>query len=115
MIRECFRTNTGIQFISRKLPTIGLDPSGLDTFETLRSAQRIPRGPALRSVLEELLHTNTPRTRTFRPLPEDEEELRDALSPIHDRLEEQRLWKIPEVMTGWHFQPGRLTGLPILV
>ena len=74
MIHECFRTDCGIQFHPEKLQAIGLDPSDLTSY-----ASSIPRqGIAnLGSALKDLTETNT------RQLSEEEEELRDALCPMH--------------------------------
>ena len=112
MIRECFKTETGLEFKSEKLRNIGLDPSTLKQLSRTRSKSKRSglQNHTLLSALEDLSHTS----RNSKQLSEEDEDLRDVLSPIHDRLEEQKLWKLPEMVTGWHIAPGRLTGLPIL-
>lgn len=119
MIRECFKAETGIMFDSERLREIGLDPSTLYPFV-------MPRPPAL-SVGSAMIPSGRNKTPLFkriisklhRPLPvsaegqtvaqeasiegqsigtEEEEELRDALSPMYDQLKLSKLWWILELI-----------------
>lgn len=124
MIRECFKTDTGIMFDCEGLRKLGLDPSSLYPLVT-------PRPPAIpvgNAVFQEL--TSTPPSWIRRlfdrivgkilapPDPvsstastpidatkddtqvgtEEEEDLKDALSPIYDQLEIQPAWWILELL-----------------
>ncbi|SJK99185.1 uncharacterized protein ARMOST_02475 [Armillaria ostoyae] len=120
MIRECFKAGTGIMFDSERLSLIGIDPATL-------YPSVMPRPPALSAVSAVIptVETKTPLLQRiismFRhhPLPasdegqtfpqeasiedppigtEEEEELRDALSPIYDQLELSKSWWILELI-----------------
>jgi hypothetical protein len=107
MIRECFKTNTGIMFNSNALRSIGLDPTTLYPFVT-------PRPPALSVgslTVEKLkapsrLDWFTSRSKKYSRSTtdkedlrtEEEEELYDALSPIYDQLCLKRSWWLLEVI-----------------
>ncbi len=121
MVRECFKTKTGIMFDSQRLRRLGLDPTTLHPFVTPRppalsvdSAMMIRSGP-LRPPLKERLVSAIRRLKLptgsedeahasalheeYRPIgTEEEEELRDALSPIYDQLKCSRSWWILEVI-----------------
>ncbi|KAG7090390.1 hypothetical protein E1B28_009509 [Marasmius oreades] len=108
MIRECFKTNTGIMFYADMLEEImGVDPAVL--YPTV-----LPRPPALkvseeqghyiRSISDdaaksktstESLDEGTVTTTGQRPT-EEELELMDALSPIYDQLSLNWFWWILE-------------------
>lgn len=123
MIRECFKTNTGIMFDSQRLRQLGLDPTTLYPFVT-------PRPPAL-PVESAMIRTGSPKPplrqrlvsafrhrkslsgrpgsegeahaaallAEYRPIgTEEEEELQDALSPIYDQLKRSKSWWILEVI-----------------
>ncbi|KAK0237401.1 hypothetical protein EDD85DRAFT_830042 [Armillaria nabsnona] len=120
MIRECFKAETGIMFDSGRLRQIGIDPATL-------YPSVMPRPPALSvgSAPIPTAQTQTPLLKTIiskfwhHPLPvsdedqtfaqeasvedpqigtEEEEELRDALSPIHDQLKLSKSWWILELI-----------------
>ncbi|KAI1793987.1 hypothetical protein LXA43DRAFT_185866 [Ganoderma leucocontextum] len=75
MARECFRTNTGIQFQAERLRDIGLDPSSL--YPIVKE-----RPPPLQPHYYHF-HTVAPRV----PMASEEEhDVRDALSLMHDQL-----------------------------
>ncbi|KAJ3741442.1 hypothetical protein DFH05DRAFT_1506115 [Lentinula detonsa] len=85
MIRECFRTNTGILFHSEGLRSLGLNPDSLwpevkprpDPLPvTSAHIRRIPRNPPPSE--------ETPEASIFKT--EEELDLEDALSPIYDQL-----------------------------
>lgn len=81
MIRECFRTNTGIRFHAESLRSIGLDPATLHP-------QALPRPPALDAKdidpykdAKDLLHCT-----------EEDHEVRDAIADIVDQLVKKPVW-----------------------
>ncbi|KAF8224463.1 hypothetical protein L208DRAFT_1311097 [Tricholoma matsutake] len=92
MVRECFKTNTGIMFDTQALRNIGLDPSTLYPFVTPRP----PPLPVGNATLEKLRSPSM--LRRFLIGIEEEEELNDALSPIHDELRLRPAWWILEVL-----------------
>lgn len=119
MIREVFKANTGIMFNSESLRDIGLDPTTLYPFVTPRPP-RLPVGSAhiesrplppsklrriashITSKLRKRLDPEAGRVVT-KPLEvtvgtEEEEDLKDALSPVYDQLGIHPLWWILEVM-----------------
>ncbi|PBK59689.1 hypothetical protein ARMSODRAFT_1071279 [Armillaria solidipes] len=124
MIRECFKTKTGIMFDSQRLRLLGLDPTTLHPFVTPRppalsvdSAMMIRSGPPKPPLKQRLVSAIRRRTlpsdmpgpedeahasallEEYRPIgTEEEEELRDALSPIYDQLKRSRSWWILEVI-----------------
>ncbi|KAK0243595.1 hypothetical protein EDD85DRAFT_804498 [Armillaria nabsnona] len=121
MVRECFKTKTGIMFDSQRLRLLGLDPTTLHPFVTPRppalsvdSAMMIrssPPRPPLKEWLVSAIRRLTLPTGSedeahasalheeYRPIgTEEEEELRDALSPIYDQLKCSRSWWILEVI-----------------
>ena len=99
MIRECFRTNTGIMFNSEGLLNLGLEPNTLypnvlprPRALSLPPTARIQNKPvppprtdkpkALDNYADVDHHTETVPRKT-----EEELELADALSPIYDQLD----------------------------
>jgi len=124
MIRECFRTDTGIIFNTQGLRDLGLDPSTLYPFVTPRpppipvgeaTIKELPRGrPSRIHRYFSHLKKKTPLISgpDIDPAPvnltetgkaarvgtEEEEDLKDALSPIYDRLKLQRAWWILEIL-----------------
>jgi Uncharacterized alpha/beta hydrolase domain (DUF2235) len=122
MIRECFKANTGILFNVKGLRELGLDPSTLYPFVTPRPAP-IPVGNA---VFEEVPKSSsswfqrclsifkgnpppdsaphivsapvntTTAGKAVHVGTEEEEDLKDALSPIYDQLELHPAWWILE-------------------
>ncbi|KAF9565098.1 hypothetical protein CPC08DRAFT_630430 [Agrocybe pediades] len=106
MIRECFKTNSGIMFHVDGLRRAGLNPDSLYPYVT-------PRPPALSagSIGQTMYIRDTPRTPEVPPpeeenlLPteemletEEEAELKDALSPIYDQLSLAWFWWILELL-----------------
>ena len=84
MIRECFATNTGIQFYSGMLKQMGIDPTTLHPKVT-------PRPQAIYSHTRE-----TDPTHPF--VSEEHEDLFDALSGMHDQLLLRPFWWILELL-----------------
>lgn len=106
MIRECFRTNTGIQFYRDSFKEVGLDP---DTFLDPRPPALAPT-PTRVSQAEIAAHTaeatdgtlvdsaqaSPTAASTFKS--EEDEELADALSKIYDQLKLWKAWWILEIL-----------------
>ncbi|KAI0368948.1 hypothetical protein BV20DRAFT_434793 [Pilatotrama ljubarskyi] len=87
MIRECFRTNTGIRFHGDLLRAIGLDPAALHPLVAERPPPLQPDAQYMSTVAP--------------PLPqatEEEHEIRDALSPVYDQLDLAWYWWFLEFM-----------------
>ena len=115
MIRETFKTNSGIMFNSQALRRIGLDPSGL--YKTVRD-----RPPPIVLGDDETRREREPSTAADKGRhrvngvdgkiavhahgedglvvrrSEEEEDLEDALTPIHDRLKTRWAWWILEIL-----------------
>ncbi|PIL31232.1 hypothetical protein GSI_05930 [Ganoderma sinense ZZ0214-1] len=88
MIREVFRTNTGIHFSSKLLKSIGLDPASLWP-EAKVADEPPPENP------------HTSKTLPFTPnltMEEIEEEVKDAMCPIYDQLRIKPGWWLLEVL-----------------
>jgi len=84
MIRECFATNTGIQFRSVKLKQMGIDLTSLYPNLT-------PRPQAI--------FGNKQEADPKHPfVSEEHEDLCDALSKMYDQLQLRRLWWILEIL-----------------
>lgn len=121
MIRECFKAGTGIIFYVEGLRELGLDPLTLSPAITPRpppiciSDGIIEEAPAPQSWIMRLFSSfismlsthspsdstsgsteskNTPVVETS----EEEEDLRDALSPMYDQLKIHPLWWILEIL-----------------
>ncbi|KAJ6483330.1 hypothetical protein C8R45DRAFT_904567 [Mycena sanguinolenta] len=103
MVRECFKTNTGIMFDPEGLRGIGLDPdalypvvkprpaalsAGSGRILVIPRAPWFPTGPA----------ANVTKNGVDIFLTEEELDLRDALSPIYDQLNRHWLWWLLELM-----------------
>ncbi|KAK7062837.1 hypothetical protein VNI00_000332 [Paramarasmius palmivorus] len=126
MIRECFKTNTGIMFDSYRLRDIGLDPTTLYPFVTPRpsalsgqsSVVRTatpPKKPLIKRIISSILRRDTDakeakvadvKTHPVGSLTEEEEELHDAMSPIYDQLKLKKGWWILEFIP-MHFRYQR--------
>ena len=91
MVRECFRANTGIQFKAEELRKIGLDPTSL--YPVVKE-----RPPPLQPHCCHSL-TIAPCVPTAS---EEEHDVRDALSPMHDQLAVYMpLWRAMEIIPMW--------------
>ncbi|KAI0658453.1 hypothetical protein C8Q70DRAFT_917453 [Cubamyces menziesii] len=98
MIRECFKTNTGIRFHAELLKRIGLDPAALHPVVLDRPPPVQPQPEVhLTSVAPPVPHTT-----------EEEHEVRDALSPLYDQLALAPYWWVLEFVPIRH----RLQGPP---
>jgi hypothetical protein len=112
MIRECFKTNTGIMFDSQKIRDLGIDPATLwpevlprpsaeQQLEQARNASihDVPRTPSWLSRLFGRRPENSPHRDQRDPsLTEEQHDLDDALQPIYDRLSLNRVWWILEIL-----------------
>lgn len=94
MIRECFKTETGIMFSSEAMKTAGIDPAMLYPIVQNRPAplsaigaqiQNIPSKAELKVMLKEAEEANS-LVQVANVKTEEEHELLDALSPIYDQL-----------------------------
>jgi len=101
MIRECFKTNSGIMFHVDGLKEIGLDPATI----CLPRPPAIPVDPTNPQVFispipktqptdEEIAHIAEENLKKT----EEELELADALSPIYDQLQLHWMWWILEII-----------------
>ncbi|KAJ3510247.1 hypothetical protein NLJ89_g4791 [Agrocybe chaxingu] len=107
MIRECFKTNTGVAFHTDGLRDIGFDPStlypavlprppahDLDTSRLETSViQSIPKNPIPSTDEDNMLVPSLKPSET-----EEQIELKDALSPIYDQLSLNWIWWILELL-----------------
>ncbi len=87
MIRECFRTNTGILFLTKSLRDISLDPESLYP-EVIVRPEPLFTPPILPAVAK----------KQKRALTEEEADAIDALCPIYDQLRMKPFWWMLEVM-----------------
>lgn len=101
MIRECFKTETGIMFISEGLRGVGLDPAGLYPYIQTRP----PPLSATDLHIQHIPSTKEPTLQHFADVDslielhksEEEHELLDALSPIYDQLSLAWFWWMLEL------------------
>ncbi|KAK2462564.1 hypothetical protein APHAL10511_005407 [Amanita phalloides] len=119
MVRECFKAKTGILFNTTSLFDIGLDPNSVypqvhcrpEAFYDRAKMQVIERPPSskpflssvrnlFRSYAAKIDAMETDKDKTSRPkfISEEDEELRDALSPKFDQLKMKWFWWILEVL-----------------
>jgi hypothetical protein len=118
MIRECFKTNSGIMFNSHALANIGLDPSTLYPDVTPRP-NALPVGPSncirdppattIPINIRALSKKKEKHPKLLKDLgcedsvgTEEEEELNDALSPKYDQLSIKKIWWILEILPFAH-------------
>jgi hypothetical protein len=103
MIRECFKAETGIKFISDNLRVMGLDPTMLYPYVQTRPPplpvsgaiiQRIPPTPKKADLQHYADHVDSP-VKTYET--EEEHELKDAMSPIYDQLSLKWFWWLLEL------------------
>ncbi|KAJ7704860.1 hypothetical protein B0H17DRAFT_921007, partial [Mycena rosella] len=103
MVRECFKTDSGIMFNSEGLRSIGLDPASLYPHVATRPPA-LPVGTArIRSIPSAKSQANT-QPSALAPIlrTEEELELQDALSPLYDQLSLGWLWWILEIVPLQH-------------
>ena len=122
MIRECFKTNSGIMFNSESLFDIGLDPCTLYPFVTPRppplpvGSNRIQKPPATPIPISihalSVKKEKQPHILADSRIPflgtEEQEELHDAISPKYDQLKRNKAWWALEIIPlPQIFQRGR--------
>lgn len=113
MIREIFKAQTGILFITERLTEIGIDPSSLYPFVIPRpNALPVGESKIRKHPVKEIpirphmvLTKNRPTVADVsKPPPvtmlasEEEEELMDALSPMYDQLKLKKGWWLLEIV-----------------
>ncbi|KAJ7726440.1 hypothetical protein DFH07DRAFT_237077 [Mycena maculata] len=108
MIRECFKTNSGIMFDCDGLRGIGLDPDGLYPHVLPRPPalpvgnlriQSIPSSKSQSAAQQEVALRNYAATEeAIRHTSEEELDLQDALCPIYDQLSLAWFWWILEIL-----------------
>lgn len=115
MIRECFKTNSGIMFNTDDMKEIGLDPASLYPIV-------LPRPPAIAiepSLNPKLYIAKIPKrgpptitdekseaTTEEHVQTEEEADLQDSLAPVYDQLILNRLWWILEIIPLKHRYQG---------
>jgi hypothetical protein len=112
MIQECFRTKTGIQFRPGALEALGLD-LGTRYHARPNSPQQplvtgdmeAPRDP---STINDSIMSASASAFTTR----EEEERADALSPMHDELDNVKVWWILEYLPLRHRRQYEGLGTP---
>lgn len=109
MIRECFKSNSGIMFQVEELRRLGMDPESLYPVV-------LPRPPALspqahhfiersRKIQPDILEEADDEASDDDPyydMTEEEHELMDALSPKYDQLAMKKSWWIGEIIPMRH-------------
>jgi hypothetical protein len=109
MLRECFLANTGIQFDSDSFKDIGFNPATLYPFVTRRLEPLKPlsstvaelrasahKAQPTEATLTDEAQASSLATSTFQS--EEDEELADVISPIHDQLKLSSGWWIVELL-----------------
>ncbi|KAG6810246.1 hypothetical protein H0H93_015106, partial [Arthromyces matolae] len=101
MIRECFKADSGIIFISDGLRNIGLDPASVYPSVQTRPPP-LPVGNARIQSIPSTTSANDTDSGANAlvqiTMSEEEHELLDALSPLYDQLELAKGWWILEVL-----------------
>ena len=114
MIRQCFLVNTGIQFHPESFNDVGLDPAKLSPVVTQRPQALNPPAltdpdakasahaaePTDATLIDESKASLTAAS-TFKS--EEDEELVDALHPMHDQLKLFSPWWILEIIPFCHY------------
>ncbi|KAJ3536344.1 hypothetical protein NM688_g6852 [Phlebia brevispora] len=106
MIRQCFLTNTGIQFHTELLRNVGIDPATLYPIVKERPPALSPppplppQDPWLPRVFSgfKWLDPQSDSSGGAKPKNEEEEDLTDALCPIYDQLSLNKGWWILELL-----------------
>lgn len=98
MIRECFKTDSGIMFTSDTLPAVGLDPASLYPFVAKRPPALSGVGMKLQSIPPPNAVDASDKVDNLVTIErsEEEHELLDALSPVYDQLDLKWHWWILE-------------------
>jgi hypothetical protein len=99
MIRECFKTNTGIMFDADKLHELGFDPGSLFPVVVKRPPPLPVDGRTIRRKVDD--REASPGTTDI--ISEEHEELEDLLSPIYDQLTIKKYWWLLEILPFKHY------------
>jgi len=110
MVREIFRTNTGIIFRSIALARNGIDPNSLYPVVLSRPqaisdpSDRIQAIPKVKASSKHAFEVSFQRESYEALLAESEEELdrKDALAPIYDNLSNTKAWWLLELLPVRH-------------
>ena len=114
MIRECFKANSGIMFISDALRVVGLDPRSL--YPSVQ--KRPPPLPVVNDLIQHIPQTyhksELERYAAIDDLEkihkaEEEHELQDALAPMYDQLSISWPWwalELPPIKQHYHKSDG---------
>ncbi|KIK51064.1 hypothetical protein GYMLUDRAFT_252409 [Collybiopsis luxurians FD-317 M1] len=124
MIRECFTANSGILFYSNLLMDIGLNPSSLYPFVSPRPPSLPIGGNHIQCMPTTSSNASGAPEASYRYQTEEEMELADALSPVHDQLSLYWPWWLLELLpistryqlkedswtsrSGWNLGRGRV-------
>ncbi len=117
MVRECFKTKSGIIFKTETLREVGIDPNTLypdvhsrpaALFDKVKSQViETPTSTSLFESIRNLFQSSEAKKKKAKAeeekkkepfISEEEEELRDSLSPKFDQLKLVRFWWILEVL-----------------
>jgi uncharacterized protein (DUF2235 family) len=114
MIRECFKTNSGIIFHTEELRKVGLDPATLypvvrprppaipinpTSLKPHELIQDIPKSSSTsKQAVDDNNNNNTPNPAEVVHSSEEEEDLRDSLAPLYDELKLGWTWWILEIL-----------------
>ncbi|CAK5282832.1 unnamed protein product [Mycena citricolor] len=102
MVRECFKTNSGILFDADGLRSIGLDPDCLYPVVQPRPAPLPLDGAKIQSIPRSVAHTHEPeqpaRDGALSVKSEEELDRADALAPIYDQLSLKWFWWLLELL-----------------
>ena len=101
MVRQCFLTNTGIRFHGSALKKIGMEPNHLYPIVQPRPAPVSAFQPGHKRGITDVTLVDgddSSEEDISRSLTEEEEDLKDALSPIYDQLSLAPGWWALEVL-----------------
>ena len=107
MIRECFKTNTGIMFDIEGLRALGMEPNALYpevaprppplSVNTLRIQDIPPPNPSAQHEVDLPNFAYVDDSSSALYMSEEEHELHDALSPVYDQLSLAPFWWVLEL------------------
>jgi len=98
MIQECFRTKTGIQFLPDALEALGLDLRTRHHAQDNPSQQPLVTGAMGAPRDPNTINDSVTPAEASTLTTNEEEELADALSPMHDKLDNVKAWWILECL-----------------
>ncbi|KAF8996537.1 hypothetical protein BDQ17DRAFT_1429684 [Cyathus striatus] len=103
MIRECFKTKSGIIFETNGLRRLGLDPSCLYP-DVLPRSPALPSGGITQPIPPKEQSKAEIAAAAEAEMQETEEQLdlKDSMSPVYDQLSLHWFWWILELLPMWH-------------